>query len=1119
MITHKLSIPFIAFWRLGLIVALLLAPISPLSAFSPSAVEAANGITLYRDINYGGISGVFIADDANLSDNPIGSDQVTSVGILGPYYTILYRDINYAGISEGFCSSDQDLSDNSVASDNVSSLRVYGLLSPTPSAPANGSNVSGTSVTFSWMAAACAASYHLQVSTSSNFASLFYDGTIFGVSQVVNGFSNSGTTYYWHVQTCNGGGACSAYTGPQSFVNGGSLPGTPGSPAPSNGATNQSVYSSTSWNATNATTYDVYFEPNDSTPDVLLCSNIASRNCNPGTLQNNTTYYWKVVAKNSYGQTIGSIWNFTTGGGYSAQILSSPGSQTMNANSALPLSITYLNNASNADGDWGPGAAMYALDETTQGFHCSGWIDNQQVIGFPWVYHSQQRAGDFSICGNEQGTGSYTLRFGLKISGGQTIPGSEFSFLVMVNSPAPPYSAQVINGPGAQTLTATEQKSLSVTEKNTALDYTGDWGAGGMLYPLDATTQAFYCPTWAGNQQVVEFAYVYHGQTATRNFEICANGQPAGTVTLRFGIKLLSTDAVIPGSEFSFVVNLQSAPFIAIWDSQTYAQKIGEKVFTVDIPANQFRELSVTFTIPAGAASWKKDEIRLRYYFPTDFDFDMRCPRHAPGDNPNYSAYAAPDQPGKPGWQIDPTTQEVTAATLNKDVAAGESVTILITFYADVANGASEQICDEHFVLEYKQDGEWHPVTNATNGDPDNQAGVWWQIRDSSKCTELRGQWFLFGGRRIDLACYYRAKWLSQSATVNGKPATPDKTGYLLVAPGDEVVISARFYNSSETETWKRDEVFFATYKDPKAYYPYKAPRNAPENLYCFYTSTAECQTDFGKSYFKHSSWSSDYRITTVENDVQPGQEATFILKFKIPDDITNGLWREDFSMAAGYYWIDNPENGDPFGVAHIWVGFDVSRSGIKFETCSYTDLNVAIGSLNNPGVKLELAYAPVVDTSIEPFDGRFVLDTVQNLVRDHAGVDNRYYAAVNGTANDGQTNPDLCPYCAPISVLGIRALNFFHVPQEDNTSFFAAQSNSATIYSAQRDFSSGETRDIIEGFDFSVGYQRTLVYGGQIIEGDDLNTKDLAYTVIGISSNRDRVFFRHVKATLRKEA
>jgi len=96
--------------------------------------------------------------------------------------------------------------------------------------------------------------------------------------------------------------------------------------SPPDGAINQSLYTTLSWQSgdldSDLVTYDVYFSTNESLVDiedisVLICSNMEICYCDPGTstLESDTTYYWKVIAKDSYGKmSPSSVWSFTTEG-------------------------------------------------------------------------------------------------------------------------------------------------------------------------------------------------------------------------------------------------------------------------------------------------------------------------------------------------------------------------------------------------------------------------------------------------------------------------------------------------------------------------------------------------------------------------------------------------------------------------------------------------------------------------------------------------------------------------------------------------------------------------------------------------------------------------------------
>ena len=98
-------------------------------------------------------------------------------------------------------------------------------------------------------------------------------------------------------------------------------PNSPTNPNPVNGSVNQPVNSTLSWSCSDPDgdplSYDVYFGSN-SNPS-LVSSNQTASSYDPGQLNTNTTYYWKIVAKDNQGNTTsGSVWNFTTlqqGGG------------------------------------------------------------------------------------------------------------------------------------------------------------------------------------------------------------------------------------------------------------------------------------------------------------------------------------------------------------------------------------------------------------------------------------------------------------------------------------------------------------------------------------------------------------------------------------------------------------------------------------------------------------------------------------------------------------------------------------------------------------------------------------------------------------------------------------
>jgi hypothetical protein len=93
-------------------------------------------------------------------------------------------------------------------------------------------------------------------------------------------------------------------------------PNTPNTPSPANGAIDVSVTVDVSWSggdpdSGDTVLYDVFFGTSSSPQKVV--GNQSGQTYNPGTLNELTTYYWKIVAWDNHGATaVGPIWHFTT---------------------------------------------------------------------------------------------------------------------------------------------------------------------------------------------------------------------------------------------------------------------------------------------------------------------------------------------------------------------------------------------------------------------------------------------------------------------------------------------------------------------------------------------------------------------------------------------------------------------------------------------------------------------------------------------------------------------------------------------------------------------------------------------------------------------------------------
>jgi PKD repeat protein len=185
---------------------------------------------------------------------------------------------------------------------------------PALASPSNGAVNQPTVLTLNWNPATSAATYHLQVSTSSIFATtVFDDSTIATTSQQVGPLANN-TAYYWRVNAKNTSGT-SAWSPVWNFTTSIAAPLAPTLVSPADEAIGISISPTLSWSASDgATSYRLQVSTTTTfATTVVNQSGIAGTSHSVSGLVHNTTYYWRVSATNVGGTSDwSSIWSFTT---------------------------------------------------------------------------------------------------------------------------------------------------------------------------------------------------------------------------------------------------------------------------------------------------------------------------------------------------------------------------------------------------------------------------------------------------------------------------------------------------------------------------------------------------------------------------------------------------------------------------------------------------------------------------------------------------------------------------------------------------------------------------------------------------------------------------------------
>ncbi len=137
-------------------------------------------------------------------------------------------------------------------------------------------------------------------------------------------------------------------------------PKFPSTPSPVSGASGTDLKTSFSWTGgdqdpNDPVTYDIYLDTVNP-PIVKTATDCAATNFLTGILQSNTTYFWKIVARDSHlNETQGPVWSFTTTavGSISGSIITNITGQTTSvAGANITIAGTELTAVSDNDGHY-----------------------------------------------------------------------------------------------------------------------------------------------------------------------------------------------------------------------------------------------------------------------------------------------------------------------------------------------------------------------------------------------------------------------------------------------------------------------------------------------------------------------------------------------------------------------------------------------------------------------------------------------------------------------------------------------------------------------------------------------------------------------------------------------
>ncbi|MHC4738395.1 MAG: LamG-like jellyroll fold domain-containing protein, partial [Planctomycetota bacterium] len=284
-----------------------IGPQPPGQAYNPSPADTATDVSVTEDLSWSGGSG------ATSSDVYFGTDSTPDAGEFQGNQTATTFDPGTMANDTTYYWRIDEINAEGTTTGNVWSFTTESVPTPPGQASNPGPADSATDVVItvdlSWTAGSGATSHDVYFGTDSTPDAGEFQGNQTATTYDPGTMSYN-TTYYWRIDEVNAAGTTTGAVWSFTTESAPSPPGQASSPSPADSATDVSVAADLSWTAgSGATSHDVYF---GTTSPGSFQGNQTETTYDPGTMDYDTTYYWRIDELNAAGTTTGAVWSFTT---------------------------------------------------------------------------------------------------------------------------------------------------------------------------------------------------------------------------------------------------------------------------------------------------------------------------------------------------------------------------------------------------------------------------------------------------------------------------------------------------------------------------------------------------------------------------------------------------------------------------------------------------------------------------------------------------------------------------------------------------------------------------------------------------------------------------------------